>query len=33
MTNTNGAYTDIAHGRFTLITKSYRGEIKGDERY
>lgn len=25
--------TDVGHGDLLLITKSYRGEIKGDERY
>lgn len=33
MTNVNVADTDIDHGDLLPITKSYRGEIRGDERY
>lgn len=33
MTVVTGIDTDIGYGDLLLITKSYRGEIRGDERY
>ena len=33
MTNVNDVDTDIAHRDLLSITNSYRGEIRGDERY